>query len=118
MEAARVPARRANSGPGENQTGGGGAMRIDASSMRALIVAVGVGGAAAVTGTAAGAQTTLLGIYEQAATNTCINTPACRIDFSAVPRNLKVLMVSCLIDIQTNGVNSLIADFELGQATS
>ena len=93
-------------------------MRIDASSMRALIVAVGVGGAAAVTATAAGAQTTLLNVYEQAATNTCVNTPGCRIDFSTVPRNLKVLMVSCLIDIQTNGVNSLVADFELGQATS
>jgi hypothetical protein len=34
-------------------------MRIDASWMRALIVAVGVGCAAAVTGTAANAQTTL-----------------------------------------------------------
>jgi hypothetical protein len=35
-----------------------------------------------------------------------------------VPKNLKVLRVSCLIDIQTNGVSSLIGDFELGNASS
>ena len=37
---------------------------------------------------------------------------------ATVQQNLKVLRVSCLIDIQSNGVNSLIADFELGNASS
>jgi hypothetical protein len=35
-----------------------------------------------------------------------------------VQMNLKVLRVSCVIDIQSNAVNPLISDFELGNATS
>jgi hypothetical protein len=92
-------------------------MRIVASSILALTVAIG----AAVSGTAARAQsapTTLLNVYEQASLNRCQNSGACRIDFSTVQKNLKVLRVSCLIDIQSNAVNSLISDFELGNASS
>ena len=92
-------------------------MRIVASSVLALTVAIG----AAVSGTAARAQsapTTLLNVYEQASLNRCQNSGACRIDFSTVQKNLKVLRVSCLIDIQSNAVNSLISDFELGNASS
>jgi hypothetical protein len=92
-------------------------MRIVASSILALTVAMG----AAVSGTAARAQsapTTLLNVYEQASLNRCQNSGACRIDFSTVQKNLKVLRVSCLIDIQSNAVNSLISDFELGNASS
>ena len=33
-------------------------------------------------------------------------------------QNLKVLRVSCLIDIQTNAVNPLLSDFELGNASA
>ena len=92
-------------------------MRIVASSVLALTVAIG----AAVSGTAARAQsapTTLLNVYEQASLNRCQNSGACRLDFSTVQKNLKVLRVSCLIDIQSNAVNSLISDFELGNASS
>jgi hypothetical protein len=92
-------------------------MRIVASSILALTVAIG----AAVSGTAVRAQsapTTLLNVYEQASLNRCQNSGACRIDFSTVQKNLKVLRVSCLIDIQSNAVNSLISDFELGNASS
>jgi hypothetical protein len=64
------------------------------------------------------APTTLLNVYEQASLNRCQNSGACRIDFSTVQKNLKVLRVSCLIDIQSNAVNSLISDFELGNASS
>jgi hypothetical protein len=92
-------------------------MRIVASSILALTVAIG----AAVSGTAVRAQsapTTLLNVYEQASLNRCQNSGACRLDFSTVQKNLKVLRVSCLIDIQSNAVNSLISDFELGNASS
>jgi hypothetical protein len=92
-------------------------MRIVASSILALTVAIG----AAVSGTSVRAQsapTTLLNVYEQASLNRCQNSGACRIDFSTVQKNLKVLRVSCLIDIQSNAVNSLISDFELGNASS
>jgi hypothetical protein len=92
-------------------------MRIVASSILALTVAIG----AAVPGTAVRAQsapTTLLNVYEQASLNRCQNSGACRLDFSTVQKNLKVLRVSCLIDIQSNAVNSLISDFELGNASS
>jgi hypothetical protein len=94
-------------------------MRIVASSVLALTVAA--AGIATVSGTAVRAQsapTTLLNIYEQAALNKCLNSVACRVDFSTVPRHLKVLRVSCLIDIQSNAVNPLISDFELGNASS
>ena len=97
-------------------------MRISASSsVRALTVAIMAAWVAAFTGTATRAQvaaTNLLNVYEQASASTCLNTPGCRVDFSTVSKNLKVLRVSCLIDIQSNGVNSLIADFELGNASS
>jgi hypothetical protein len=76
---------------------------------------------ATISGTAVRAQsaaTNLLGIYEQSALNTCPNTGACRVDFSTVQQNLKVLRVSCLIDIQTNAVNPLISYFELGNASA
>jgi hypothetical protein len=96
-------------------------MGIIASSIRALTVATGAACVAALTGMAVSAQvapTNLLNVYEQASAGTCGNTPSCRVDFSTVQRNLKVLRVSCLIDIQSNGTNSLIADFELGNVSS
>jgi hypothetical protein len=76
---------------------------------------------AALMGTAAYAQsasTTLLGVYKQASSNACMNSPTCRIDFSTVQQNLKVLRVSCTVDVQSNVPSSLIDDFELGNATS
>jgi hypothetical protein len=104
---------------GEQAAGTGeGFMRIVVSLVRALIVAIGAAGLATAAGTIASAQTTLLNVYEQAASNTCTKTPGCRVDFATVTQNLKVLRVSCLIDIQSNGVNSLISDFELGNASS
>ena len=93
-------------------------MRIDATSSLALAAAAFV---ATVSGTAVRAQsaaTNLLGVYEQSALNTCPNTGTCRLDFSTVQQNLKVLSVSCLIDIQSNAVNPLISDFELGNASA
>ena len=93
-------------------------MRIDATSSLALAAAAFV---ATVSGTAVRAQsaaTNLLGVYEQSALNTCPNTGTCRLDFSTVQQNLKVLRVSCLIDIQSNAVNPLISDFELGNASA
>jgi len=93
-------------------------MRIDATSSLALAVAAFV---ATVSGTAVRAQsaaTNLLGVYEQSALNTCPNTGTCRLDFSTVQQNLKVLRVSCLIDIQSNAVNPLLSDFELGNASA
>ena len=93
-------------------------MRIDATSSLALAVAALV---ATVSGTAVRAQsaaTNLLGVYEQSTLNTCPNTGTCRLDFSTVQQNLKVLRVSCLIDVQSNAVNPLISDFELGNASS
>jgi hypothetical protein len=96
-------------------------MRIVASSVLALTVGVVAAGMATVSGTAVHAQsvpTTLLNVYEQASLNKCLNSVACRVDFSTVPKNLKVLRVSCLIDIQSNAVNPLISDFELGNASS
>jgi hypothetical protein len=94
-------------------------MRIAASSR--LVLAVAAVFVATISGTAVRAQsaaTNLLGIYEQSALNTCPNTGACRVDFSTVQQNLKVLRVSCLIDIQTNAVNPLISYFELGNASA
>ena len=93
-------------------------MRIDATSSLALAVAAFV---ATVSGTAVRAQsaaTNLLGVYEQSALNTCPNTGTCRLDFSTVQQNLKVLRVSCLIRVQSNAVNPLISDFELGNASA
>jgi hypothetical protein len=68
--------------------------------------------------TVVSAQTTLLNVYKQAASNSCLNLNGCRADFATVQMNLKVLSVSCVIDIQSNAVNPLISDFELGNATS
>ena len=93
-------------------------MRIDATSTLALAAAAFV---ATVSGTAVRAQsaaTNLLGVYEQSALNTCPNTGTCRLDFSTVQQNLKVLRVSCLIDIQSNAVNPLLSDFELGNVSA
>jgi hypothetical protein len=91
------------------------------SSVRAVSVAVAVACAAMSADTVASAQSTatnLLSVYEQAGSSRCFDSPGCRIDFSTVSRNLKVLRVSCLINVQTDGVNALISDFELGNATS
>jgi hypothetical protein len=96
-------------------------MRNVASSILALTFAIGAGCVAILSATAARAQsapTSLLGIYEQASLNRCPNSGTCRIDFATVQQNLKVLRVSCLIDIQSNAVNPLISDFELGNASS
>ena len=96
-------------------------MRIVASSILALTVAVGAAWVATVSATAVRAQstaTTLLNVYEQASLSNCLNLLVCRVDFSPVQKNLKVLKVSCLIDIKSNAVNSLISDFELGNASS
>jgi hypothetical protein len=96
-------------------------MRIIASSVLALTVGIAAAGMATVSGTAVRAQsapTTLLNVYEQASLNRCPYAGACRVDFSTVQKNLKVLRVSCLIDIQSNAVSSLISDFELGNASS
>jgi very-short-patch-repair endonuclease len=68
--------------------------------------------------TVVSAQTTLLNVYKQAASNSCLNQNGCRVDFATVQQNLKVLRVSCTIDIQSNAVNPLISDFELGNTTS
>jgi hypothetical protein len=95
-------------------------MRIVAPSILTLTVALGAAGLTA-SGTAVRAQsaaTTLLNVYEQASLSNCQNLGVCRVDFSTVQRNLKVLKVSCLIDIKSNAVNSLISDFELGNASS
>jgi hypothetical protein len=94
---------------------------ISKSSVRSLTVMAAGACAAASAGTVASAQSTatnLLSVYEQAGSSRCFNTAGCRIDFSTVSRNLKVLRVSCLIDVQTNGINALISDFELGNASS
>ena len=91
-------------------------MRFFASSVGAVTVV-----AAALAGAAANAQssaTTLLGVYEQAASKTCIRTAGCRVDFSTAPKNLRVQRVSCLIAVQTNQSPALISDFELGTASS
>ena len=96
-------------------------MRIVASFFRALTVAIGVVCVAVLAPTAVRAQsapTTLLNVYEQASLVRCQGISACRIDFSTVQKNLKVLRVSCLIDVQSNAVNPLISDFELGNASS
>jgi hypothetical protein len=93
-------------------------MRIVATSILAL---VGAAGLAIMSGTAVRAQspaTTLLNVYEQASLSNCFNLLVCRVDFSPVQKNLKVLKVSCLIDIKSNAVNSLISDFELGNASN
>jgi hypothetical protein len=92
-------------------------MRIVASFVLALTIAVGATCAATAV-FAQSAPTTLLNVYEQASLSTCPNLGACRVDFSTVQMNLKVLKVSCLIDIQSNAVNSLISDFELGNASA
>jgi hypothetical protein len=85
-----------------------------------LTVAIGAACMTTVSGTAVRAQsapTTLLNVYEQASLVNCpIST--CRVDFSTVQKNLKVLRVSCLIDVKSNAVNPLISDFELGNASS
>jgi hypothetical protein len=91
-------------------------MRVFLSFIRVLTVT-----AAALVGAAANAQspaTTLLNVYEQAASNACIRTAGCRLDFSTAPKNLKILRVSCLIAVQTNQAPALISGFELGTASS
>jgi hypothetical protein len=91
-------------------------MRFFLSFIRAFTVT-----AAALAGAAANAQspaTTLLNVYEQGASKTCIRTAGCRLDFSAAPKNLKILRVSCLIAVQTNQAPALISDLELGTASS
>ena len=93
-------------------------MRIDATSSLALAAAAFVATGSGTAVRAQSAATNLLGVYEQSALNTCPNTGACRVDFSTVQQNLKVLRVSCLIDIQSNAVNPLISDFELGNASA
>ena len=97
-------------------------MRIDATSTLALAAAAFV---ATVSGTAVRAQsaaTNLLGVYEQSA-NACPNTGTCRLDFSTVQQNLKVLRAS---PKETNWASSLAsgagarseANRELAGATS
>jgi hypothetical protein len=91
-------------------------MRFIASSVGAVTMV-----AAALAGASANAQssaTTLLNVYEQAASKTCIRTAGCRVDFSTAPKNLRVQRVSCLIAVQTNQSPALISDFELGTASS
>jgi hypothetical protein len=91
------------------------------SSVRTLAVLIGAACMIAAAGSAARAQgpaTTLLNVYEEAASNQCYRAPGCRVDFSTVSKNLKVLRVSCLIDVQTNGAPALISDLELGNANS
>jgi hypothetical protein len=86
--------------------------------MLAVLAAAGV---ASLTGTAAQAQpapTTLLGVYEQVAASVCLGSAGCRIDFSTVSKDLRILRVSCRIDLQTNAVTGLIGDFQLGNASS
>jgi hypothetical protein len=95
-------------------------MGMFTSSMRVLAVAMGAIVFAALTGPADAqpATTTLLNVYEQQAAAVCQGTPGCRIDFSTVQQNLKVLKISCLIDVQTNAITALIGDFQLGNASS
>jgi len=96
-------------------------MRNVASSILVLTFAIGAACVAILSATAVRAQsptTNLLGVYEQSTLNKCPNTGTCRLDFSTVQQNLKVLRVSCLIDIQTNAVNPLLSDFELGNASA
>ena len=93
-------------------------MRIDATSSLALAAAAFVATGSGTAVRAQSAATNLLGVYEQSALNTCPNTGACRVDFSTVQQNLKVLRVSCLIRVQSNAVNPLISDFELGNASA
>jgi hypothetical protein len=96
-------------------------MRVLLSFIRTLSVTAVTAIAVACAGAAANAQspaTTLLNVYEQGASKTCIRTAGCRLDFSSVPKNLKILRVSCLIAIQTNQSPALVSDFELGTASS
>jgi hypothetical protein len=93
-------------------------MRIDATSSLALAAAAFVATGSGTAVRAQSASTNLLGVYEQSALNTCPNTGTCRVDFSTVQQNLKVLRVSCLIRVQSNAVNPLISDFELGNASA
>ena len=93
-------------------------MRIDATSSLALAAAAFVATGSGTAVRAQSAATNLLGVYEQSALNTCPNTGTCRLDFSTVQQNLKVLRVSCLIRVQSNAVNPLISDFELGNASA
>jgi hypothetical protein len=92
-------------------------MRFFASSVRALTAA-----AVVFIGAPVYAQWPLqsphINIYEQTASKTCVQTPACRVDFGVVPKNLNVLRVSCLIAVQTNQAPALISDFELGHVSS
>jgi hypothetical protein len=86
-----------------------------------LVLSVAASFVATLSGTAVRAQsaaTNLLNVYEQASSNTCPNVGACRVDFSTVQQNLKVLRVSCLIDIRSNAINPLISNFELGNASA
>jgi hypothetical protein len=92
-------------------------MRFFASSVWALTVV-----AAASIGAPAYAQRPItaphINIYEQMASKTCVQTPACRVDFGVVPKNLNVLRVSCLIALQTTQSSTLISDVELGHVSS
>jgi hypothetical protein len=93
-------------------------MRFFASSAWALTVA------AAFIGAPAHAQWPLPGpapninIYEQTASQACVGTPGCRVDFGVVPKNLNVLRASCLIAVQSNQAPALVSDFELGHVSS
>ena len=96
-------------------------MGVVRSFTLALTVAIGAACMTTVSATVVRAQsppTNLLNVYEQASLVRCQGTAACRVDFSTLQKNLKVLRVSCLIDVQSNAVNSLISDFELGNASS
>jgi hypothetical protein len=89
--------------------------------MLALTVASGAVCVAILSATAVRAQsgpTNLLNVYKETSLNRCQNSGTCRMDFSTVQQNLKVLRVTCLIDIQSNAANPLISDFELGNASS
>jgi hypothetical protein len=95
-------------------------MGIITSGMRVAAVAIGANSMAILTCTAHAqtAPTTLLNVYEQPASAFCQGMPGCRVDFTTVQQNLKVLRVSCLIDVQTTAITALIGDFQLGNASS
>jgi hypothetical protein len=94
-------------------------MGIIASSIR-MLGALATAGTAALTGAAQAqpAPTTIYGVYEQAAASICQGSTVCRIDFSTVSKDLRIVRVSCRIDLQTNAVTALIGDFQLGNASS
>lgn len=91
------------------------------ASIHAAAIGTGAACVIAAAGSVAHAQapaTTLLNVYEEASSSQCFRAPGCRVDFSTVSKNLKVLRVSCLIDVQSSGSPALISDFQLGNASS